>query len=84
MKTLLITFAIAGLIIASGCENLDDTPSGQANEGVLGGTQTVSETNHQSPAEKKVIAMQQLDDKYKSGGMTAAEYDARRQQILDN
>jgi len=71
------------LIGLTGCESMDDTPSGQANEGVLGPTPTVSETFHQSPAEKKVMMIQLLDDEYKKGQMTEAEYNAKREKILD-
>ncbi|GHC09090.1 hypothetical protein [Cerasicoccus arenae] len=76
MKLLLIISAFAGLLIVTGCK------TNSSEKGILPANETVSETFHQSPAEKKVFAMQQLDDKYKSGGMTEAEYNTRREEII--
>lgn len=84
MKSLLILTPVLGLLLATGCKSMDDTASGKANEGVLPTTETVSETYHQSPAEKKVMMMQLLDREYAAGGMTEATYDMRRQQILES
>lgn len=84
MKSIFTLTAIAALLTFSGCKSADNTPSGKANEGVLQTTETVNESTHQSPAEKKVMMILQLDEEYKQGKITEEEYDARRQQILGN
>lgn len=83
MNTLRIFTVLASLLVFTACESLENTNSQKAEKDVLPNTPTVSETFHQSPAEKKVMMIQLLDDQYKAGKMSEAEYDAKRQQILE-
>ncbi|WP_309382538.1 hypothetical protein [Cerasicoccus frondis] len=82
MKKMLLTLtAVAGMLITLGCESTDTTkPTETAKP--IGASKPVEDLS-MTPSERRVMQMQGLDQEYAAGGMTPAEYNMRREQIIE-